>query len=586
MNKILRINMTDLAVNWEDVPKKYSELGGRGLTSSLIYDEVDPTCDALDSQNKFVVAPGFITGTSAPTSGRLSAGAKSPLTGTIKEANAGGLSPQKLARLGIKALIIEGMPQSNDWYNIYITKEKCEIVKANEYAGMGLYKLIERLWEKYPNKPGIFGCGLAGQKLMLSAGIFGNNPDNTDPGRYAARGGLGAVLGSKRVIAIVVDDSGTTRLKAQNQEMFDAGRKKLVEGLVKHEAKEALADYGTEGLMNVMNESGGLPTRSWHRGHFSKADKISGEVIHELVARTKKKFPKSQARTGWPCNPGCVIACANKVPYPLDHKKAGEVHVSTLEYETAMALGSLCEIDSLYHLAELNRICNDLGVDTIETGNTLALAMEAGLLEFGDGSAAVDLLNKIASDEPIGRLLGLGALRFGQAYGISTKVAHAKGQSLPAFDPRPLKGIGITYATSPQGGDHTAGYTIFSEVEGVNPVDPMDPKKGEMSRFYQSFTAFIDSIGYCLFTAYALLDIPSAMEGMVETAKAMLNLDDLDIEEYGMKILKLEREFNMKAGFTTKHDKIPEFFYEIPLPPHNVIFDVPKDEIRKVFKDD
>ena len=539
MSKILRVNMSNLSSKWEKVPKKYDHLGGRGITSTIVANEVDPLAEPLGPKNKFVAAPGFVTGTTAPSTGRLSVGGKSPLTGTIKEANAGGLSAQKLARLGIKAIIIEGFPQNQDWYNLYLTKGKCELVKANEFANMGLYDLITRLWKKYPNKPGIFGCGVAGQRLMFSAGIFGNNPDNTDPGRYAARGGLGAVLGSKKIIAIIADDTAGARPKPKNPELFEIGRKKLVKGLMKHEAREALRDYGTEGLMNVMNESGGLPTRNWRKGSFEGAGKISGEAIRELVDKTKEKFPNSQARTGWPCNPGCVIGCANKVPYPLNHKKAGAIQVSTLEYESAMALGSLCEIDSLYHLAELNRICNDLGLDTIEAGNTLAVAMEAGVIKFGDGTGAIKLLNKVKSKDPVGRLIGLGALRFGQAYGV-THVGHTKGQSLPAFDPRPLKGIGVTYATSPQGGDHTEGYTIFSEIEGVNPVDPRDKAKGELSRFYQTFTAFIDSIGYCLFTAYALLDDPKAKEGMLETACAMLGIDELDIEAYGMDILEIE----------------------------------------------
>ena len=583
MSYILRVNMTNLSSKWEKSPKKYFILGGRGVTSKIVADEVDPLSDPLGPKNKFVAAPGFITGTTAPSTGRLSVGAKSPLTGTIKEANAGGLSAQKLARLGIKALIIEGNPETTDWYNLFISKGKCEIIKANEYAGMGLYDLITDIWRKNKSKPGIFGCGVAGQRRMLSAGIFGNNPDNSDPGRYAARGGLGAVLGSKQVIAIIVDDTNGKRPDPKDPVLFDTGRKKFVESLRKHEAREALREFGTEGLMNVMNESGGLPTRNWHEGYFKEAHKISGDAIRELVDKTKEKFPESQARTGMPCNPGCVIGCGNKIPYPLNHKKAGQIHVSTLEYETAVALGSLCGIDSLFHLTELNRICNDLGLDTIEAGNTIAVAMEAGLLKFGDGPGAIKLLKKVKTNDPMGRLIGLGALKFGQAYGV-THVGHAKGQSLPAFDPRPLKGIGVTYATSPQGGDHTEGYTIFSEIEGVNPVDPRDKKKGDLSKFYQAFTAFIDSIGYCLFTAYAILEDPLAKEGMMETARAMLGLEDLDLEEYGMEVLRTEIDFNRRAGFTELDDKLPDFFYTEPLPPSNEVFDVSEKEIKKVFQ--
>ncbi len=583
--------MSDLTVVYEECPSKYKNLGGRALTSSIVNDEVIPTCEPLGPFNKFIAAPGILTGTNAPSSGRLSVGAKSPLTRGIKEANAGGLTAQKLGRLGIKALVLEGQPKEKDkWYNILIKKDKTEIVEANEYAGMGLYKLITKVWEQYPNKPGIIGCGIAGQRLMKAAGVFGNNVENSDPGRYAGRGGLGAVIGSKKIIAIITDDTDGSRPQPINEDLFNEGRKKLADALNEHAVTGViekdgklyggLKNFGTNVLQNIINEAGALPTRNWHRGRFEGASKVSGEASHELIDKVKAKFPDSPAIYGHACHPGCIIKCSNAIPY----ENTGKLQVSPLEYETAWAFGPNCEIDSLYHVAELNRICNDIGLDTIEAGNTIAVAMDAGVIPFGDGDAAIDFLKKAGTDDPMGKLIGLGALGLGQAFGV-THVAHVKGQSLPAYDPRAIRGIGVTYATGPQGGDHTQGYTIAPEILQVGgSPDKMDIKKAELSRAFQATTAFIDSSGYCLFIAFAILDIASGAEGMVQSVQGFLGDESIDLVEYGMNVLKKEREFNAKAGFTKMDDRLPEFFKNEPLPPHNVVFEVPDEELDKVFE--
>ncbi|MHA1975019.1 MAG: aldehyde ferredoxin oxidoreductase family protein [Candidatus Hodarchaeales archaeon] len=593
MSKILRINMTDLEHKFEEVPEKYKYLGGRALTSNIIFDEIDPKADPLGPENKFIVAPGILAGTNAPSSGRMSVGAKSPLTGGIKEANAGGLTGHKLGYLGLKAIIIEGKPKDDKWYNIVITKDKCEIVDAGKYHGMGLYELIEKVWQEYPNKPGIIGCGIAGQKLFRGAGVFGNNPENDDPGRYAGRGGLGAVLGSKRIIAIISDDTGCERPKPVNEELFDTGRKKLRDALNEHAVTGTLEkdgapygglkNYGTNVLQNIINEAGALPTRNWHEGRFDGAAKISGEAVHELVDETKKKFPDTRASYAHACHKGCIIRCSNVVPY----KDTGKLQVSPLEYESAWALGTNCGIDDLYWVAELNRVCNDLGLDTIEAGNVIAVAMDGKLeidgekIDFGNGELAVKLLKKIATDDELAAIVGNGALSMGKYVGVD-HVAQVKGQSLPAYDPRAIKGIGVTYATGPMGGDHTQGYTIAPEILGVGgKVDPADITKAELSRAFQATTAYIDSTGYCLFIAFAILDIESGMQGMAESINGFLGTE-LDVIEFGTEVLKKEREFNKLAGFTNKDDRLPKFFYTEKLPPHNTVFDVTDEELDKV----
>lgn len=587
--KFLRVNLTNMTCTFEPVPDKYKHHGGRGITSLLVADEVDPKCDPLGPENKLVIAPGILSGTKAPTTGRLSVGAKSPLTGGIKEANAGGLTPHKLARLGIKAVIFEGAPAGDNWYSLYITKDKAELVESNEFANMGLYDLIQKLWEKYPNKPGLMGAGVAGQRLMKNAGVFGNNPENTDPGRFAGRGGLGAVLGSKKIIAIITDDTGGEQQKPANEEMFDIGRKKMLEALREHPItggkagtdEGGLKNFGTNILQNILNEAGGLPTQNFKRGHFDDASKISGEAVHERVDQMKEKFgDASEGTYGHACHPGCVIQCSNAVP-----DENGKMIVSPLEYETAWALGTNCLIGNLDHVAMLNRLCNDLGLDTIETGCSIAVAMEGGKIPWGDGDAAIAFLKKAYDpNDPDGQMIMSGAAGVGKALGV-TRVPVVKGQSLPAYDPRPIKGIGVTYSTTPMGADHTAGYTIAPEILAVGgKPDPRDTSKAGLSHAFQATTAYIDQSGYCLFIAFAILDIPKGMEGLEESVAGYLGLDKFPIVDEGNNILRAELDFNKRAGFTKEDDRLPRFFYEEPLPPHNVTFDVSDEELDSVFK--
>ena len=587
--------MSDLSHKWASVPMEYETLAGRAFTSAVVNKEVDPMCHPLRELNKIVISPGLLAGTPAPSSGRMSVGAKSPLTGGIKEANAGGLTGDRLARIDVRGIIIEGVPpkDSKDWYSIVVRKDNCEIVKTNNYAGKGLYELIGKIWKEYPVKPGIIGCGVAGQRLMKCAGIFGNNPENTDPGRYAGRGGLGAVLGSKRIVAIISDGTGGAIPVPKDKERFDNGRKALREALDKHpvtgkltndEGKPfgGLKNYGTNILQNILNEAGGLPSLGFSSGRFDGAAKISGEAVHELVDKTKKKFgDAAEASYAHACHPGCVMRCSNAVPY----EKTGKLHVSPLEYESAWALGSNLGIGVLHDVAELNRLCNDLGLDTIEAGNTLAMLMEGGLIKYGDGPGAIKALKEAYNaDSALGRLVSSGTQTAGEALGV-TRIPVVKGQALPAYDPRLIRGIGVTYATTTMGADHTAGYTIAAEILGIKGTvtDPRALNKAELSKAFQATTAYIDASGYCLFIAFCILDNDDGFKGMTDTVNGFLG-KDIDVTEYGLAILKNERAFNKRAGFTEKDDRLPEFFRTEPLPPHNVTFDVTNEELDAVFK--
>lgn len=575
MAKILRINMSDRTAAYEEVPDEYRELGGRGLTSTIVYDEVDPTCHPLGPNNKLVFAPGLIAGTNAPTSGRLSAGAKSPLTGGIKESNAGTNWPQLVGRLGLKAVIVEG--QSDGWWGLHITKDGAEFFDASEYVGKSLYEIFPGLFERFGEKTSVATIGVAGEMRMSMAGICYNDTEKR-PTRYSGRGGLGAVMGSKGLKLIVVDGEDGPGVEIADKALFDEGRKKMLEALRTHDItkpKGGLNTYGTAVLVNVLNEAGGYPTRNFREGRFEGAAATSGEAIFET---NQERLGEELYNHG--CHPGCTIQCSNTY-----HKPDGTEHVSCVEYESTWALGANCGIDDLDAIAELIWLCNDIGIDTIEAGGAIAVAMDAGLAEFGDSEAAIQWMEEIRQGTPLGRILGNGAATTGMAYGWH-RVPACKGQNMPAYEPRAVKGIGITYATSTMGADHTAGYTIAPEILGVSgKVDQFDIDKAGLSRAFQQTTAMIDSSGHCLFIAFAILDIPEGYQGMIDELNGLLgtNWTADDVLRVGQEILDKEIAFNRAAGLTEADDRMPEFMKYEKLPPHDVVWDVPDETLDDVF---
>jgi len=578
MAKILRVNMTDRAATYEEVPDQYKFLGGRGLTSTIIYNEVDPTCHPLGPNNKLVFAPGIVTGTNAPTSGRVSVGAKSPLTGGIKESNAGSNWPQLVARLGLKAIVVEGYPKESGWWGLHITKDGAEFFPADEYAGKSLYEIYPLLFDRFGKKVAIASIGVAGEMKMAMAGICFND-NHGRPSRYSGRGGLGAVMGSKGLKFIVVDSEGAPGVEIANPDLFEQGRKKLLEALRTHDItkpKGGLNTYGTAILVNIINEAGGFPTRNFREGRFEGAAKISGEAIFE---GNKQRLGKELYNHA--CHPGCVIQCSNTY-----YDAEGKEIVSCIEYETTWALGANCGIDDLDAIGKLTWLCNDLGLDTIEAGGTIAVAMDGGLLPFGDAEGAIRLLDEeIRKGTPLGRILGQGAATTGKVFGV-VRVPGVKGQNMPAYEPRAIKGIGMTYAISTMGADHTSGYTIAPEILGVGgKEDQFDVHKADLVRNFQYTTAFIDSSGHCLFIAFAVLDIPSGFEGLVEECAGVLGADwkPEDAGRIGKEVLDKELAFNRAAGFTKADDRLPEFMKYEPLPPHNVVWDVPDEELDAVF---
>ncbi len=579
MGKILRVNMTDLTARFEEVPEKYRLMGGRWLTSSVIAAEVDPTCHPLGPNNKIVLAPGIVTGTGAPTSSRISVGGKSPLTGGIKEANAGSLFPYQMARMGIKAIIVEGQPKEKGrFWLLEVGVDRATLKPAEAYVGQTLSQSFQALYEEYGEKVGIMGIGVTGEKRMAMAGVCFNDNDGRAT-RYAGRGGLGAVLGSKGLKFIVLDRTGAPGVSFADRDLFNAGREKLRQALQTHAVTKpegALNLYGTAVLINILNEAGGLPTRNFSSGTFEGAAKIAGEAIN---AGTKERGGAGMVGHG--CSPGCIIKCSNVWPYP-----DGREHVSCIEYESDWALGANCGIADLDAIAEMVRLCNEYGLDTIEAGVTIGVAMEAGLAEFGDADRAIELLHEIGKGTPLGHILGQGAAFTGRAYGVP-RVPTVKDQGMPAYEPRAVKGIGITYATSTMGADHTSGYTVAPEILAVGGnLDALAIEgKAEVSRNFQATTAFLDSTGHCLFIAFAILDIAEGFQGMIDECNGVLGTTWTadDVVAIGKEILRQERAFNEAAGLGPAHDRIPEFMKYEPLPPHNVTWDVPDEMLDSVY---
>ncbi|WP_419174989.1 aldehyde ferredoxin oxidoreductase family protein [Desulfosediminicola sp.] len=567
-DRIFRVNLTDMTTSVEDVPESWAGHGGRGLTSTIVAAEVDPTCHPLGPKNKLVFAPGLLSGTVAANSGRLSVGGKSPLTGTIKEANGGGTAAQLMARCGVKALILEGQPADDKWFSLAVTPEGVTIEEETELVGKGNFAVLETLSTRLENNPAIITIGPAGEMKMAAANISIKDPDGGI--RSNGRGGLGAVMGSKRVKFISVTP-GDAKLEIADPEAFKAANRTFAKALVDHPVSQALGQYGTNVLVNIINESGGLPTKNFTQGQFEGHEKISGETMHDTIKERGGRVKHN-------CHPGCVIQCS-QVYHDADGKKL----TSGFEYESIWAMGADCCVDNLDHIAMADKLMDDIGIDSIETSVAFGVAMEAGILEFGDGEGVCRMLKEdVATGTGLGRVIGNGAGSVGRTYGV-TRVPVVKNQAIPAYDPRAIKGIGITYATSTQGADHTMGYTIATNILNVGgAVDPLT-KEGqvELSRNLQIATAAIDSTGMCLFIAFAALDNEECLPALIDLLNARfgISLTADDVVNLGKYILKTEREFNEKAGFTNLDDRLPEFFYNEPLSPHNVVFDFSGEEI-------
>jgi len=385
-------------------------------------------------------------------------------------------------------------------------------------------------------------------------------------------------MGSKGLQAIVVARKGGPGVEYPDKEAFKKAARVFRAALTTHDLTKpggGLAVYGTNILANVINEAGAYPTRNFSEGQFEGVEKISGETMHDVIEARGGDTSHSACT-------GCIIQCSNVY---LDKNK--EYLTSAFEYETIWANGANCGIDDLDAIAQIDRLCDDYGLDTIEMGCALAVAMAGGVKAFGDAQGAIELVREVGEGTPLGRIIGNGAAVTGQALGVE-HVPVVKRQGLPAYDPRAVKGIGVTYATSPMGADHTAGYSVAMNILKVGGfVDPLKPEgQAEISRNLQVATAILDSAGLCVFVAFAVLDIPEGFAAIPEMLNARFGweLTADDAARMGQNVLETERDFNRAAGLGCEDDRLPDFLNEVKLQPHDVVFDVPDEELDRVLE--
>lgn len=563
--QVWRVNMKHQSCAIEPVPSHWEGLGGRGLIAQVLLDEIDPGCEPLGPVNKLVFAPGLLVGHMLSSCDRISIGAKSPLTKGIKESNAGGSTGLQMTRLGIKVLIIEDKPEDEGWWLLYLDSGGARFELADQLNGVGVYKTADLLLEKFGPKVAVSLIGPGGEYLYSSAGIENLDKDRS-PTRIAARGGIGAVMGSKRLKAIVIDARDGEKPPIANIEAFRQAQKEFNSDLINHTQTKIYAEYGTAAMTRMSNGFGGLPTRNFSQGQFEQADEISGEFMRQLLLDRG-----GESETTHACMAGCTIRCSNVFGGP-----EGDSIVSPLEYETIGLLGSNLGISSLDTIAKLNKEINDIGLDSIEIGAALGVAAEAGIMAFGDGDRALELIDEVRKGTELGRILGNGAVSAGKHFGIE-RVPVVKGQAMSAYEPRAIKGTGVTYATSPQGADHTAGLTIRAKVDHLDPKGQVD-----LSRQTQINMAGYDTLGACVFAGFGFAATQGTIRDLLN-ARYEWDVDENVLQVLGRETLRLERAFNKLAGLTPFDDRLPAWMTKEPLPPHNSVFDVADEELDNLF---
>ncbi len=567
--RILRINMSTFSSAYEELDDKNFILGNRALIAEYANLEIPAACEPLGDKNKLIIAVGPLVGLGITSSARVSVGGKSPLTGGIKEANGGGVVGTKMGKHGLRAIIIESQPSDNQSYIIFINKNGADIQPAGSYERMGNYELAQSLLQQHGKDIGIISIGPAGEMKMSSAGVFINDPEGSQS-RACARGGMGAVMGSKGVKAIVVSGDGEYKPIVSDKEALKKARYNFHNTIKSNpQTAEVYPKYGTASAVMTLNEMGAMPTLNFTKGSFDNAENISGDALYDLITK-RNGYGRHQHR----CMQGCIINCSNVVP-----DKFGNPIIQPLEYETISLVGSNLGISSLDDISKINYICNDIGIDTIETGAALGVAVEAGLLDFGDITSFINLLGEIKQGTPLGRIIGHGAAFTGKAFSISRVPVCKKGQALPGHEPRGIKGMAITYSMSPMGADHTAAVTFRAPLDHGKTEGQM-----EFSRNLQVNIAAYDSLGFCMFVTPAVGKQPKLTVDIINAVFGT-SFDNTFLFELGKKVLKLERRFNLNAGLNDKHDRLAEFLKNEPLPPTNQVVDFREEDYKRFWHD-
>lgn len=549
---ILRVNLSDGSIvkenlNLEDAHKF---IGGRGLGTKLFMDEVSPNVDPLGNDNKLIFITGPLTGTNTPTGGRYMVVTKSPLTGTIASSNSGGYWGAELKFAGYDGIIFEGKSEKPVY--LLIEDDEVKIMDASNIWGKVVSEATDILENIHGSKSRVAVIGNAGENLSHIAGIM------NEKGRAAGRSGVGAVMGSKNLKAVVV--RGTKKVNvADSEKLKDAFSKAMVKIKENGVTGRGLPAYGTAVLVNIINEHGTLPTNNFQKSHFDKADEISGETLAEKYL--KKKDPCFR----------CPIACGR-------YCAVDDIEGSGPEYETIWGFGSDCGVSDLGAIIKANFWCNEYGLDTISAAATIAAAMElyqkgyikkedldgAPELIWGNADAVIEWTKLMGQGKGLGAKMAEGSYRLCESYGVPEFSMTVKKQEMPAYDPRGIQGIGLNYATSNRGGCHVRGYMISPEILGEpEKLDRFTTEgKAGWTKIFQDFTAAIDSVGLCLFTSFALgagdfADLYNAISGT--------NFSGDDFIAAGDRIWNLERLFNLEAGIDPSEDKLPKRLLEDPI---------------------
>ncbi len=548
MRKYLHINLNDRSVETEELHGEDVIRVGRHFIAKTLLEKGIAKVDPLSPENPLIFSAGPFAGTNFSNANRLSVGCKSPLTGGIKEANSGGTFAFALGQLEIAGLTLYGA--ASDWVVIYIRKDgEITYDTAAPYMGKGNVEVAALLHDKYGTKVSLGICGPVGEYQGLMAGIAFTDPE-LKPYRLAARGGVGAVMGSKKVKAIVVDRHKMPTFHDRKKVMTAV--REYSSRLSVDPAIEAFTKFGTAMMGDVTNKIGGLPTRNFSSGRLLDASKETLKLGGEFI------YDQNTARggvTSHACMPGCMIKCSNSY---VD--KDGEELCSPLEYETLGLIGSNCGLTDPDDVARLNHICNDLGIDTIEFGATLGVLMDAGQGEFGDHEFMAKALEDIRQGNERGRILAQGTARVGEHYNVA-RVPVIKKQGISAYDPRVIEVTGISMMVTAQGADHTAGNLPTYRSKG-KPVEELV----EASLEIQIACAMVDSLGLCLFGR----SVTTKSLELIITAINDAHGTDYDIDfldRLGREALQMEWAFNKEAGFTEEDDELPAFFYDEPLEP-------------------
>lgn len=563
--KLLRVDMSNLTVHFEEEPAAYGPWWGRGLSAKVLLEEMDAQSDPLGPNNIFIITRGPMAGTGFSSSGRVSVGGRSPLTGGIKESNAGGNVAQLLAGHALKAIIVKGQAPKGSAYLLEIGDDKAQLKPVPELKGLGVYAQAELLQQRYFKKAGLALTGPAADLRMNIAGVVCTDRDGV-PTRIAARGGLGTVMASKGLKALVVTPP-STRAAIVDLAAVQKSKSELNEFIMTtHMTSKVLPMEGTASMVATMFDLGGLPTHNFSHGQFELANNIQGTTLHKVIMERG-----GDGKTGHGCMTGCMVRCSN-----IFADSQGKEVVRSLEYETLVLMGANLGIGDLDTISRFNLTCNDLGIDTIETGAAIGVAMDAGVWHFGDVTAVEEALSDIRQGTIRGRMLGAGATTTGRVLGWN-RVPATKGQAMAAYDPRAIKGIGTTYATTPMGADHTAGHTAAFRVDHHSPEGQVD-----VSRESQIIRAAYDTLGLCMFLLSATMAHP---DKIIELLNGTLgtNYPPEELTRIGKDCLRMEREFNRRVGFTAALDRLPEFMCKEKLPPFDLVYDVAAEELDQLF---